>query len=370
MQKVISVNLNGNAYQFDEDAYGLLSAYLSRAQIQLDHNPDRAEIMADLEQAIAEKCGRFLGPHKTVVAAAEIQKVIDEMGPVDSGAAETGAGAGTGAGVGQKEEGKAGVNPGAPKRLYLIREGAMFFGVCNGLAAYFNLDVTIMRLAFVALAILTSGAWIVVYVIMMFVVPHAETPQQRAAAYGVPFNAQELIDRAKQKYADLKNSKQWRRQLKMQRRQWKQSQRAARQQARWAASAWGNWYPSGGPSVALLSLFGIFEMGLVALLIYAIYSLVKWNAIFGWQLPAGIPLWAGILILVAIYAVVVSPFTVARHGAYFRYGGCVYRDPTAADEILPLVALVVLVWLGYSYVPPVHQFILNLLQALHVRVHQ
>lgn len=370
MQKVISVNLNGNAYQFDEDAYGLLSAYLVRAQTQLEHNPDRAEIMADLEQAIAEKCGRFLAPHKSVVAAAEVQKVIDEMGPVDSGAADADSAAG--AQTGKEKDKSEAAAPGTPKRLYLIREGAMCFGVCNGLAAYFNVDVTIMRLAFVALAILTSGAWILVYLIMMFVVPRADTPEQRAAAYGVTFNAQQLINQAKQKYADLKSSRQSNRYWKMQRRQWKQWRRTMREQSRWAATAWrgSGGYAAGPATVVLAPLFGIFELGLIVLLVYAIYSLIKWHAIFGWRPPEQIPLWAGILILLALYSVVVSPFVAARHTLHFRSGGLVYRHSTALDEVVPLVVLGVLVWLGYLYVPAVHHFIQNILIALHLRGYQ
>src|SRR5262249_48718950 len=61
MQKVITINLNGNAYQLDEAGYEALVAYLDRAERQLRDNPDRAEILADLEQAIAEKCLRYLG---------------------------------------------------------------------------------------------------------------------------------------------------------------------------------------------------------------------------------------------------------------------------------------------------------------------
>ena len=64
MQKVISINLNGNAYQIDESGYAALVAYLEVAEQQLKDNPDRAEIVADLEQAIADKCRGFLGPHK------------------------------------------------------------------------------------------------------------------------------------------------------------------------------------------------------------------------------------------------------------------------------------------------------------------
>ena len=69
MQKVITINLSGHAYQVEENGYAALVAYLEGANRQLADNPDRAEIVADLEQAIAEKCGRFLGAHKSVVSA-------------------------------------------------------------------------------------------------------------------------------------------------------------------------------------------------------------------------------------------------------------------------------------------------------------
>jgi len=46
MQKVITINLNGNAYQLDETAYGLLRTYLDGAERQLKDNPDNAEIVA------------------------------------------------------------------------------------------------------------------------------------------------------------------------------------------------------------------------------------------------------------------------------------------------------------------------------------
>src|SRR3989337_4394319 len=56
MQKVISINLNGNAYQLDESGYDRLRDYLADAERQLKENPDRVEIMADSRQAIAGKC--------------------------------------------------------------------------------------------------------------------------------------------------------------------------------------------------------------------------------------------------------------------------------------------------------------------------
>ena len=44
MNKVISISLNGNAYQLEEAAYDLLKQYLQRAETQLKDNPDKTEI--------------------------------------------------------------------------------------------------------------------------------------------------------------------------------------------------------------------------------------------------------------------------------------------------------------------------------------
>ncbi|RYG75359.1 hypothetical protein EON77_11290, partial [bacterium] len=83
MRKVTTVNLNGNAFQLEESAYERLRAYLDDAGARLRGNPDRAEIVADLEQAIADKCASSLGPHKNVVSDAEIEQILREMGPVE-----------------------------------------------------------------------------------------------------------------------------------------------------------------------------------------------------------------------------------------------------------------------------------------------
>src|SRR3954469_21641240 len=90
MNKVITINLNGNAYQVEERGYELLCGYLDAADAQLKDNPDRAEIISDLEQAIADKCRNFLGPQKNIVTTAEIEQIIEAMGPVDSEGGEAG----------------------------------------------------------------------------------------------------------------------------------------------------------------------------------------------------------------------------------------------------------------------------------------
>jgi phage shock protein C len=46
----------------------------------------------------------------------------------------------------------------------------MIAGVCGGLAEYFELDPTLVRLVFVALG-LTTGTTIVLYILMVIVMP-------------------------------------------------------------------------------------------------------------------------------------------------------------------------------------------------------
>jgi phage shock protein C len=59
------------------------------------------------------------------------------------------------------------------KRLYRSRKDRMLSGVCAGLAEYFEIDPTVVRLAFTAAFFLGMGSILVVYFIMLLVVPEA-----------------------------------------------------------------------------------------------------------------------------------------------------------------------------------------------------
>lgn len=200
MKKVITVSLKGNAYQLEDTAYEAVQAYLERAQRALAGNPDRAEIMADLEQAIGDKCDTFLGKHKTVLSADEIAQVLREMGPVDGSEPEaaTAAGAGEPAGFG------AAPTDSSPrrKRLFRLPGEGMMGGVCAGLGAYFGIDVVWVRLAFVLLAF-TTGIWFLVWLTLLIVMPSATSPEQIASARGESLNAREVMEMAKKKSTEL-----------------------------------------------------------------------------------------------------------------------------------------------------------------------
>ena len=58
-----------------------------------------------------------------------------------------------------------------PKKLYRARDERMIAGVCGGLGKYFNVDPTVLRVLFVATAILGVGGGILIYILMIIIVP-------------------------------------------------------------------------------------------------------------------------------------------------------------------------------------------------------
>lgn len=56
------------------------------------------------------------------------------------------------------------------KKLYRSNNDRMLAGVCSGLAKYFNIDPTIVRLGFVGFA-LVGGSALLIYGLMWLLVP-------------------------------------------------------------------------------------------------------------------------------------------------------------------------------------------------------
>lgn len=56
------------------------------------------------------------------------------------------------------------------KRLYRIEKGKMVSGVCGGIAEYFNIDPTLVRLAWVIFTAF-AGSGILAYIIASIVIP-------------------------------------------------------------------------------------------------------------------------------------------------------------------------------------------------------
>jgi phage shock protein PspC (stress-responsive transcriptional regulator) len=359
MQKVVSISLNGNSYQLEEPGFNQLRDYLERAEARLQGSPDRAEVMADLEQAIGEKCRSTLGPHKTVVNTADVERIIAEMGPVeapDDKAADAAPGAAP----------HASTTPGTQprKRLYKIREGSMWGGVCNGIAAYLGFDVTWVRIGTVVLTLFT-GITLIIYLAMLVIVPYADTAEDRAAAFGVPFNTEDIIGRAKKNF-DVNNQR-WHREWRLQQRHWNRQFRHMNEQLRMSTANFSShWSPAArGIMTVFLPIAAIVGAVVFVCWSLAMISLVTQHTIFGWGLPHGIPLWVGIVGLVMIYLLVSAPLKAVRNGAH---GGAYHPGWRAVHTMVWIGSVLLLFWLAYSIFPGIRELVDQLMWAANLTV--
>lgn len=350
MNKVTTINLNGRAYQVEETGYEALRRYLDQAAEKLKDNPDKAEIMADFEQAVADKCDARLSARKNVVTAAEIEEVIKAMGPVDSGT--SGASASKDGNTGNVATGTT-----APKRLYRIYEGSMIRGVCSGIAAYFNIDATLVRALFVILTLLTGGGWIVAYIVMVIVMPVARTADDVARAHGEPpFTAQDFIDRAKTEYAKFASDP------NVSKDEWKQKMRDWKYEARARRHAWrdewrkerherrcGDWHDEHGHchGGAAAIVGGIISAVLWIVFLFAAWTFLVHGMVFGYAIGTGHPIWVTLVFLFLVFWLVSLPFK-AMGWRHYRHRHC------GGGGIWPLFSLILLFYVASLLFPPVH----------------
>ena len=368
MNKVIIINLDGTAYQLEEAGYDALRAYLETATARLAGNPDREEILSDIERAIGEKFRALLSSHKTVVVTKEVAAVLAEMGPIEADAGEASEpGAGGGSGHATAGEERTASRGGTPRRLYRIHEGEMIAGVCNGLAAYVNVDPTLVRLGFVLLTMLW-GTGVLVYIVMAIVVPEANSPEEKAAASGIPSTAQEFIRRAKEGYyeavkgfPDRKARREWKRRFKREMRanadQWRYNWHSY-----WAEHA--PFHPGMGIAVPFLSLL---HGAATVLWICALISLLATGTVFGLVLPANVPVWVAALLLLIAYGIVVGPLKFARRACYWGMGQprWVCSSVFLLDTMVWVAVVAALLWLAAHYSPELRDAIHSIPALAH-----
>jgi len=367
MERVITVNLNGRAYQLEERAHAALSAYIERASASLADNPDKAEILADLEQAIADKCAAYLNAHKQVVTGAEMTRVLDEMGPV-SGEDETAQQNGE-----QPRASASSFSQEPPrKRLYRIKDGAVISGVSTGMAAYFDLDVALIRALWIVAAIFTNLLAVLVYIIMMFVVPSANTSEEWAAARGVPFNAQGVIDDAKRRYADFEARGGWERwgftrgaspeKLARRRSRYRAERRAFRAERRaWREGRSPEMAEPISPPVGYFTqvfagfiavIFSIVSAAFTIAFLLAVFSLATTGAVFGHMPPVSLPIWLALVLLIVVYAAIATPIGAIRRASFRALSGRNARGgDDGMDSILTLILIGLFLWLAWRFIP-------------------
>ena len=206
MKKVVNVSVGGRSFSLDEDAYARLLTYFDHFKARLDRDTQSAkeEVMADLENRIAELFDQGTGGASyRVVNLALVTKVVEQLGmPDGSMEHETGASSqgqnqesGTddeyprsGLGVDFTYNGAQGTSR---RRLFRDLDNKTIGGVCAGLAAFLNVDLTIVRIVSL-LTLLLWGTGFLVYIVLWIVVPVAKTPADKCMMRGLEPTAENM----------------------------------------------------------------------------------------------------------------------------------------------------------------------------------
>ena len=180
MKRVTSVSVGGRNFTLNDDAYNRLDAFLKhfRAKLTVPES-QKGEVMDDIESRISDLFFAEVGESSRVVSLEMVERIVSTLGMPD-GSPETG-----------YTYSSAFPEDKVPKKLYRDMENKGVAGVCAGLAQYFDIDVTIIRIIMlVALLAGTSGFWI--YVVLWIAIPKAATPAQQCEMRGIPATAENM----------------------------------------------------------------------------------------------------------------------------------------------------------------------------------
>ena len=156
MKEAINANIGQQVFTLDRDAYDRLTIYLNDVRRRIAS--DTEEVMNDIEIRIAEILREELPSAMMVVTLAMVERAIARIGaPKDFGA----------------ENNYSTTNNENDMRNRVLRRSRTdrsIAGVCGGLANYFGIDSTILRIVMLCL-IIFGGMSLWVYIIMWLLIP-------------------------------------------------------------------------------------------------------------------------------------------------------------------------------------------------------
>lgn len=196
MNKTISIALAGFSFTIDELAYIKLSDYLSALRNSLDAS-EAEEVMHDIEIRMVEIFKETLGKRE-VINDSDVEKVIAQIGTPEQIDEQEEAYFSEGKQKQSKTGGAFSYSNNAQKQLFRDPERQKIAGVCAGLAAYFGMEISWMRLiwiaAFLFLWVAPGSSFLVVilYFILWAVLPKAESASDFLKMKGKPLNFDNL----------------------------------------------------------------------------------------------------------------------------------------------------------------------------------
>jgi phage shock protein PspC (stress-responsive transcriptional regulator) len=192
MKITVSINLGGYSFNIDEDAYAELKRYLKNLEFHFSGEESSSEILSDIETRMAELFRTKLTSYKQVINIQDVQQVISVLGtPEDISDTE---------GPSAREKF---ASPGY-HRMYRDPDHRVIGGVCAGIAAYWNLELWLVRVVFLILAMM--GVGFLIYLILYIVLPEARTTTEKIQMKGNQVNIHNIKDSVKKEFDTVRKN--------------------------------------------------------------------------------------------------------------------------------------------------------------------
>ncbi len=192
MKITVSINLGGFSFNIDEDAYTELKRYLKNLELHFAGEESASEIQSDIESRMSELFRAKLTSYKQVITIEDVRQVISVLGtPKDISDNE---------GPTTREKFS---SPGY-HRMYRDPDHRVIGGVCAGMAAYWKIEIWLVRLIFFILAIM--GVGILIYLILYIVLPEAKTTLEKIEMQGNPVTINNIKESVKKEFETVRKN--------------------------------------------------------------------------------------------------------------------------------------------------------------------
>ena len=171
MKKVININFQGRVIPIEESAYEILKQYIESLRQFFANEEGKEEIINDIEGRIGELFSEVLKKGTPCITDEDVQTIINSIGRPEDFETEDAGHAQAETGTAKQSSSRYQQSPGSRGRLYRDENDKLLGGVCAGLANYFRVDPSIVRILFAIITFGGFGTGFLIYVLLWIILP-------------------------------------------------------------------------------------------------------------------------------------------------------------------------------------------------------
>ena len=176
MKQVFTINISGQFFRIDSEAYAKLQLFLSNYKASIENKEQKEILTQQMEYNLANELRKLCENTECII---DIQTTNIAIENIDNNKTSTNE-------FDNKDNNNSTTNQNNStytkastynnnKRLFRNEHSRVLGGVCSGLANYFNIDKALVRLLFIVLFFITAGFALLLYIILWIAAPLSST---------------------------------------------------------------------------------------------------------------------------------------------------------------------------------------------------